>query len=166
MPETAPVGQEVLLPDIDDAAEDEPAALLAHEPEGNEEPDVEEDEEEIVEIVPPMPDEKASASSSIDAEPKKKITSLERCLALRLVYGRGPGQVPASTHGGLQKPTPVMGPNPGSRSSVQELKFWNSLMLSVAKPLAFQFHSFLWLCVRSIEGCLVLDRGGVQRKFP
>ena len=65
--------------------DDHPEVELLHEGE-TEEAEAEGDVEDIVMEVPVKPAVSASSSS---AAPTKKLTALDRCIALNLVYGTG-----------------------------------------------------------------------------
>ena len=65
--------------------DDHPEIELMHEGEA-EEAEADEDVEDIVMEVPDQPTASASSSSAASA---KKLTALERCIALNLVHGTG-----------------------------------------------------------------------------
>ena len=84
VPETAATCEDRMVPE-----DDHPEIELMHEGEA-EEAEAGEDVEDNVLEVPDQPTASASSSSAASA---KKLTALERCIALNLVYGTGPIQL-------------------------------------------------------------------------
>ena len=80
VPETAATCEDSMVPE-----DDHPQIELMHEGEA-EEAEADEDVEDMVMEVPDQPTASASSSSAASA---KKLTALERCIALNLVYGTG-----------------------------------------------------------------------------
>ena len=80
VPETAATCEDSMAPE-----DDHPEVELLHEGE-TEEAEADGDVEDIVIEVPVQP---AASASSSSAAPAKKLTALERCIALNLVYGTG-----------------------------------------------------------------------------
>ena len=80
VPETAATCEDSMAPE-----DDHPEIELLHEG-GTEEAEADGDVEDIVMDEPAKP---AASASSSSAAPTKKLTALERCIALNLVYGTG-----------------------------------------------------------------------------
>ena len=78
VPETAATREDSMAPE-----DDHPVIELMHEGEAKEA----EADEDVEDTVMEVPDQPTASASSSSAASEKKLTALERCIALNLVYG-------------------------------------------------------------------------------